>query len=117
VTATAKTTVAFGIAFLLLAAGFYVGTGMKSWTALLPGVWGVIYLVCGLAARTPRSTKIAMHVAAVFALLGLLTIGRPLMSWTTPPDPALIEQLRLAVLNGVLLLIYIRSFIAARRAA
>lgn len=114
-TGIAKTTLTFGMVLLLLALGFYFGTGRESWTSLIPGIWGAIYIVLGLAARTPRSTMIAMHIAAVFALLGTLTIGRPISTLGEAPTNALIAQFALAILNLILLIIYIRSFIAARR--
>jgi len=113
--AMAKLTTVFGAVFVLMAGGFYFGTGRESFTALIPGVWGVVYLACGLVSRTPRATKIAMHIAVVFAVLGVLTIGRPIMNWTSIEDPALIAQLLLAVINAVLLAMYLRAFLAARR--
>lgn len=114
----AKITVWFAALLLLLGVGFYLGTGMKSATALIPAFVGVPLGVCGLLSRTPRSTKVAMHVAVVLAALGAVApLGRLIPNWAQTPGVVKVEMIAMAVLCAVLLAIYVRSFIAARRAA
>lgn len=49
------------------------GTGTqakRSWTALIPALFGVVLLVCGLISFKPAARKHAMHAAAGISLLG-----------------------------------------------
>ena len=113
----AKLTVVFSALLLLLGVGFYLGTGMKSATALIPTYFGLILGLCGLLARTPRSTKIAMHVAVVVALLGALApMGMVVSRWSKMAGVAKVELIAMMVICAVLVAIYVRSFIQARRA-
>ena len=64
-------TTIFGVAFLALGLGFFVGTGMKQHTALIPAIFGVVFLICAWISTTPERRKHAMHVAALLSLVGL----------------------------------------------
>ena len=70
----AKTTIALAAALTLLGLGTYFGSSdaNPSKTALIPAVFGVLLLGCGLAALQPTWRKHAMHVAVSVALLGAL---------------------------------------------
>lgn len=116
-----------GIGAALVVTGLigYFATGMVSWTALIPAIPGVLFIILGLIGqRGPGARKHAMHVAAVLALLGTaggLGMGVPqLIQWmggTEPARPAaVILQAVMGVLCLVLLVAAIRSFAAARRA-
>lgn len=110
-------TVLFAAALLLLGVGFYLGTGMKSMTALIPAFFAIPLGVCGLVSRTPRSTKIAMHVAVLVALLGALApIGMIASRWSKMASVAKIELITMMAICALLLVIYVKSFIDARRA-
>jgi hypothetical protein len=113
------------IAILLIAVG--VGARMlsdsPSLTILIPAALGLLLLIAGLLALKAGLRKHAMHGAAMVALLGIVgSIG------ALPQLPALLSggevQRPLAVgarsltflFCAVLLVLAVRSFIAARRA-
>lgn len=51
----------------------YVYSGQSSFTALIPSMFGLGILIPGyLAYKNPEMTKHAMHVTAIFALIGTL---------------------------------------------
>lgn len=66
----AKITIGFGVALVLLGVGAYLGTGMRSWTALIPAIAGVLLGFCGYMATYPECRKHAMHGAVLLAILG-----------------------------------------------
>ena len=68
----AAVTFAFGIALIVLAVGFYLGTGAKSLTALIPAGIGLPIAICGGLAFKENLRKHAVHAALVFALLGVI---------------------------------------------
>ena len=61
------------IGTILVAAGVvaYVGTGMASWTALIPSLFGAIFVVLGVVGRRPARRGAAMIGAAVVAFFGV----------------------------------------------
>lgn len=114
---------------ILLGVGFYVGSGMESWTPLIPAFMGLIIGGCGLLATIKQPLWVrpaAMHAALILALLGFAaTIGgvsgvvkliqggevaagveRPLAS---------VLQTCTAVVLLIYLVLGVRSFLAARR--
>lgn len=122
----AKTTIWFAAALILLGVGFFAVTGGHAPTALIPLFWGVALWICGLMARTEDGKRrmLVMHIAVTIALLGFLFPGiramrdgfkllhgqailRPLATW---------EESLMAALCLVLTVLFVRSFIAARRA-
>ncbi len=114
----------FAAMLALLGLGFYVGTGMESATALIPLLPAVLLAICAaLAAARPDWHKHAMHAAMVVALLGVLASGMgwvQLARWVggTPPDrpAAVAEAAAMGLICLLLLILGVRSFIAARRA-
>jgi hypothetical protein len=91
---------------------------------LIPAFIGVPIFALGLVARNPLRRKDAMHGAVMFGLIGFLgslmgarkwpallsgqAVERPLAAW---------EQLAMAIICLVFVVLCVRSFIAARRAA
>ena len=119
----AKPTIIFGILFILLGLGGYLGTGMASPTALIPAVFGLLLLIAGLVGAAESRRKHAMHAAAMIVLLGLLGTARALgklpalLGGGEVERPvAVLFQIVMALLCGLLLVLYIRSFVNARRA-
>ena len=109
-------------ALLLLGFGAYLGTGAESVTALIPAFLGIPVLVCGLVALKTGRTKVALHVALVFGLLGIVggAMGLPqlptLLSGGEVPRPtATLTQSILFFLSVGYLALGVRSFILARR--
>lgn len=111
----------FGILEIALGVIVYFATGAKSVTALIPAFLGAVFVLCGLVALKPSLRKHAMHVAAVFGLLGtLLPLGRAIPAVAggraAISDTSIISMLAMAVLSAIFLGLCVRSFIAARRA-
>ena len=112
-----------GIVLVVLGVGAYFGTGGQSVTALIPAFFGAIFAVLGLIARDERRLKLAMHLAAVLALLGFLGSIRgvagavTLLSGGEVARPtAAVVQTGMAFLCALFLVLAVRSFVAARRA-
>ncbi len=113
-------TILFAVAFIGLGFGYYFGLGGSdagvSWTALIPAIPGALLLVCGLAALKPALRKAFMHIAAVVALLSALAGTRAFMVWSAEDTTARNEMLAMFGLGLLLTVIYVKSFIDARRA-
>ena len=119
----ANTTIGFGAALIALGLAGYFGTGADSPTALIPALFGGLLVVLGGMARDPGKRKLAMHIAAAVALLGILGSIRglaqlpALLSGQAVARPvAVVAQSFMAVLMGWFLGLCIRSFMEARRA-
>ena len=121
--------VIFGAILFALGPIFYFlqtsqGDSSPSATAFIPSLFGILIAAFGLPAKTPSRRKAAMHGAATVALLGLLgslmgarkwpalltgqIVERPLAAWS---------QLLMFVICLVFLVLCIKSFREARRAA
>jgi hypothetical protein len=117
----ASTTIAVGVALIIVGVAGYFLTGMVSLTALIPAVFGTVLALCGLTARDERKRKHAMHAAVVIALLGFAGSVRGLMhigdvlNGTAARPAAVIAQTIMAVLMLGYLVLAIRSFAAARQ--
>jgi len=118
-TSITKLSIATGGALIVLGLGFYLGTGMKSWTALIPALFfGLPILLCGLLARDEKKRMMAAHIAALFGVLGILGgfgMGIPKLIKGGSGSAAIAQ-----VIMGAICLVYtiacVRSFIAARKA-
>lgn len=101
----------------------YLGTGRESVTALIPTFLGIPLLSLALWARRESARKMAMHIAAVLALVGLggtasglvKAVGLLAGGEVARPE-AVMAQAAVAVACLLYLILAIRSFIAARRA-
>ena len=119
-----KVTIAFGFILIVLAAGFYFGTGRTSITAFIPAFFGLPMVITGVLALRKRWLKHAMHFAAMIGLLGFLGgagMGVPkllkmLGGREVARPAAAYEQILMGLLCGVFVVLCIRSFISARRA-
>jgi hypothetical protein len=108
-----------GILLILLGVVSYLGTGRTSVTALIPAIFGAIFLVLALVARSANARKHAMHVAVALGLLGLLAaLGRalPAVAAGQIGRPAVLVQIAMAVVLAFYVWMGVQSFIAARRA-
>jgi hypothetical protein len=116
--AMASTTIVFGILLTLLGVAGYVLSGMTSFTALIPAVFGLLLLALGFLARSESMRKHAMHAAAVVALVGCAGALFPLLRTTggVRPGLAVFSQVAMVVLTALFVVLCVRSFIAARRA-
>lgn len=113
-----STTRLFGIILILLGFAGYFGTGRASVTALIPAIFGAVFLILALIARAPAARRHAMHAAVAIGLLGLLaTLGRavPAVANGHIGRPAVLAQLAMAAILAVYVALGVQSFIAARR--
>jgi len=115
VPAMPKTTLIF--ALLLIALGAVAFGISSSRTALLPAYVGIaLGLFAGLALMFEGARKHLMHAAALVALLGALAPAAALAIRAAQMSPlALGVNLGMLVFSAALLVLMVRSFIAARR--
>ena len=117
-----STTIALGVALIVLGLAGYVLTGAVSLTALIPAAFGVLLVLAGLLARDDRRRMHAMHAAVVIALLGFLGSFRGVLGigkvfdGTAVRPAAIVAQTIMAVLTLGYIVIAVRSFIQARKA-
>ena len=110
-----------GLLVALGVGGYLLSDSDTPGTALIPAAFGVILLVCAFVAMNgERALKIAMHVAAVVGLLGLLAgLGRLGMVLAKdgdgPSTLGLVSLIGLATLSAVFLALCVKSFVDARR--
>lgn len=117
-------TIVIGILLILLGGWGYLGQpdeAARSVTALIPAFFGGPLLVCGLLGLGPRLLHmIGMHLAMLIALLGALApLGRLIPSSIKNGfelNAATGTMITMMVLNVILLVLGIRSFINARKA-
>jgi hypothetical protein len=118
----ARTTVALGVALVLLGIGGYALTGASSLTALIPAAFGVLFVVAGLLARRDRLRRHVIHAAVVLAVVGFLGSVRGLFRIADVFHPistrpaAIVAQAIMALLTLGYLVLAVRSFVGARRA-
>ena len=86
----------------------YLGTGMKSLTALLGS----------LVARNPDRLKMGMHIAALFGLLGFLAaLGKIVSSLITGSfeiKPSTMSVIAMLIITGIFIILCVKSFREAR---
>ncbi len=116
-----KLAILFGILLNALGLGVFAATGMNQMTALIPCVFGVIILLCGIVSTlVPGIRMHLMHVAALFGVIGTLgglSMSVPkVLSGSVERPVATYEQLAMGVLCFVFVVLCIKSFLAARRA-
>lgn len=112
-----KQTLVFAALLIALGVGAYLFSGTR--TALMPAYPGVLFaILAGLALAFDGARKHLMHVAAVVALLGVLAPAAALViRGGQMSGLALSVNLSMLALCGALLILMVRSFIAARRSA
>ena len=65
-----STTRTFGIVLIALGVASYFLTGRTSMTALIPAIFGALFVILALVARSEAARKHAMHGAVMLALIG-----------------------------------------------
>jgi len=116
-------TLVIGILMILLGVISYFLSGEASLTALIPAVFGVIFVALGQIARKESARKHAMHFAVGLAMIGFLGVAlrafapfaTMLRGGTVDRPGAVIAQVIMAFLCLILLAYGIRSFVEARR--
>ncbi len=114
-----STTRLFGLILIGLGVASYVATGRTSVTALIPAIFGVVFVICALVARTESMRKHTIHAAVAVGLLGALaSLGRavPAVMAGDATSPAVMSQLVMGALLIVYVYLGVQSFIAVRKA-
>jgi hypothetical protein len=117
-------TMTIGILMVILGVIGYFASGMASWTAFIPSIIGVIFLLLGVWARNMASRKLAMHIAmglALLLVLGMAGQAVPNLIKLAQGEElerplALMSQVVSSILLIVLLVFGVKSFIDARKA-
>lgn len=117
-TTAVRTALLSGLVLALWSTISYFLSESRSFTAFIPAAFGLLIALCGAIAIKESLRKHAMHAAALVGLLGLLGgFGMGLRKVFSEPGLAAYSQVFLGVVCLVFLIVCIRSFIAARRAA
>jgi len=111
------TTVLFGMLLTALGVLGYFVADQTFWPALIPASLGLVLLAAGLLGLKQTFRKNAMHVAALFALLGLVGTVHALLQIIklVLQQPGWVVESVTAILCGMFVWLAIRSFIEARR--
>lgn len=122
----AKLTLIFAGVLIVLGAAVFFATGSQAPTALIPAYFGTLLGILGLLANTENSKRrmVFMHIAVTVGLIGFIFPGAraagdliTLMRGGNVLRPvAMQEELAMAAICLVFVLLCVRSFIAARRA-
>jgi hypothetical protein len=119
----AKMTIGFGVLLILVAVIGFVSTGSTHPTALIPAIFGVLFIIFGLLANTPDAKKrmLWMHVSVTVGLIGFLSTimadvqAIKMSHGTVYSHPAaVLEKAGMSLLCLIYVLFCIRSFINAR---
>ena len=114
-----------GIVLIVLGVVYFVMTGSAHPTPLIPSVFGLLLLLCGILANSedPKRVMLWMHIAVTIGLLGFLFPGgRAGMalahsaSLTVVQRTAAQEELLMALVCLVFTALCVRNFISNRRA-
>lgn len=108
-----------GIILIALALLGYLGSGMESWTALIPAITGVPILLSSLLAKNPNKLKLGMHIAVTFGLLGFLApLGRIIPTAMKGGFGQLSTgcMIAMSLVSAIFVVQCIKSFKAARQA-
>jgi hypothetical protein len=121
----ARLTIVVGLILIVLGVAVFVATGSYAPTALIPAYFGVLLGILGVLARTPDSKRrmLWMHIAVTVGLVGCIFPGwrglgdliAQAHGVAVPRPVAMKEELAMAAVCLVFVLLCVRSFIAARR--
>ena len=121
----AKLTLIVALILIILGAAVFIATGSHAPTALIPAYFGILLGVLGLLANTPETRRrmIFMHIAVTVGLIGFIFPGwrgvgdlmTQMHGGTVLRPAAMKEELAMAAICLVYVLLCVRSFIAARR--
>ncbi len=112
----------FGIVLTLIGIIGYLFSGMASITALIPAIFGIIFILLGRLAEKESMRKHVMHVAVLLALVGLIGTATGIVdffSWMggnleVNAMAAVVRTLMALLCIGYIVLA-IKSFVDARR--
>jgi len=117
----AITTVLTGVLLIALGLGSFVGTGSEHKTALIPALFGLPILICGLLAQNAARRAMVMHIAVLIGTLGFLgsIFGfiKGVNGEAMRTRPIAVEaQGVMALITAIFVGLCVQSFIKARKA-
>lgn len=116
----AKISIACGLVLIGLGLGGYFGTGMTSWTALIPAYFGIAIALLGALALNDAYRMHAMHGAVLLGLIGFVAAGyrvvKVAIAGNIELPVAFALQLAMSLICAVFVALCVRSFIQARKA-
>jgi hypothetical protein len=119
-----QTTKILGIILIVIGIVGYLASGMASYTALIPAVYGAVFFLLGKFGEDESRRMITMHLAQLLALLaivGTFTGILDVISWFGGNQEvnmmAAVVRALMALLCIGYLVLGIKSFIDARRAS
>lgn len=119
----AQLTRVFGVILVVLGVVYFVLTGSRYPTPLIPSAFGFLLFVCGLLASTEDTRKrmLWMHIAVTIGLVGFLFpavrggMALARSAYLTPVQhTAAQEEMVMAVVCAVFTALCVRNFIMAR---
>ncbi len=117
----AITTVLTGVLLIALGLGSFVGTGSEHKTALIPALFGLPILICGLLAQNAARRAMVMHIAVLIGTLGFLgslfSFIKGMNGDAISTRPIAVEaQGVMALITAIFVGLCVQSFIKARKA-
>lgn len=97
-----RTTIGFGIGFILLGVVSYFATDRASVTALIPAFFGIVFVPLGLVMRDEAKAKHAGHAAALLGVLGLIGSARGVPQFLSLMQGGEVERPAAAVAQAVM---------------
>lgn len=108
------TNIVYAILLIVLSLWGYFASPSPSFTAFIPTVFGVLFL-----AMTPvmkRDNKTIAHIVVALTLLLVIALVKPLTAAIGRNDTAATVRVAIMLAGGLIaMIIYIRSFVNARR--
>ncbi|NND34554.1 MAG: hypothetical protein HKN76_18355 [Saprospiraceae bacterium] len=103
-----------GIVLILMGCWAYFGSETPSMTALIPAIFGVIFLA--LTGLLKKENKVVAHVVVILTLVVLVSLFKPLTGVLERDDTVGLIRVSLMMLVCLIaMIVYVRSFIAARK--
>ncbi len=117
-------TMSLGILLIILGLASYFGSGQESITAMIPSIFGLVFVLFAALAGIEKIRKHVMHASVGFALLSLIgTVSGVLKFFTlitggeVERPLAVYSQSAMCLMCLVYILAAIKSFKVARRAS
>ena len=114
-----------GIVLIVLGVVYFVMTGSAHPTPLIPSIWGVLLLICGILAISKDTKRVMlwMHIAVTLGLFGFLFPGiRAAMTFAKPAALTVVkrtaaqEEVIMSVICLIFTALCVRNFVSNRRA-
>lgn len=107
-------TIALSVVLIAMSAWGYLGSDTPSTTALIPMGWGIMLGLCSFGVK--KDNKVVAHIAVFLVALLALALFMPLKGAFGRGD--MVALTRVSIMELALigtLVVYVRSFIQARR--